>query len=76
MTLPMFPNSEAKLERIKEIHNERIEALDKAYKTIEDVNNMILSSFIFHAMENIRLAKIEEDVCFQSRCKNIYEADK
>jgi len=76
MTMPMFPKSDMKLQRIKEIHDERIKALDKAYKAIEDVNNMILSTFIFHALENIRLAKVEEEVCFKSRIANIYDSER
>ena len=73
--MPMFPKSDMKLQRVKEIHKERVDALDKAYKSIENVNNMIFSTFVFHALENIRLAKVEEENCFNRRIENIYDSE-
>lgn len=53
----------------KEIHLERMKAIDRAARAVERAANLCYNSFLEHAAENIRLARIQEEKDYEAKVK-------
>jgi hypothetical protein len=62
-------------EGIDRVHNERMDALNKAYKYTELANNMLFMSEARHALENLRIAILQENVDYQKHMKVLAEEE-
>jgi hypothetical protein len=56
-------------EGIDRVHKERMDALNKAMRYTKRADNMLFMSETRHAIENIRIAIIQENVDYENHVK-------
>ncbi len=62
------------LDVIVKLHNQRMTALERAERAINMAASVcVYSSFLQHAVENVHLARVEENVDFDAKKKLLAE---
>jgi len=63
-----------RLDIVIELHNERMRALDRAERAINAAAALSYSTFLYHAAENVKLAKVQENADFDAKKRLLSES--